>query len=135
MPGTTPWQQTYTTVSSAFVTIVANTETVIATLTGISSRSPGSPILLSGYAFYLVNAATTLTTLRVRQTSLTGALVQGSAPGMGATAASQTSSNQEVVVQDSPMGEVSNMTYVLTIQSTAAGANWNVALATLTALV
>lgn len=132
MPGPTAWTQNLQTFSFSAQTITANTETVIATLTGINSRGPGFPVLLNGWAAFVVQAATTSVTMRIRQDSLTGSVV--GAPGILAATAATTSQNTlDVTEVDTPAGEYAGKTYVLTVQAAAAGANWNVNAATLQA--
>lgn len=126
--------QFYTTTSTATQTITANTETVIATLAAVNSRSAGSSISLSGAALFVVQAATTITTARIRKDSLTGSVV-GVAQPIGGTAASQTGADIAIGAVDSPSGEIAGQIYVLTIQATSAGANWNVTFAQLQAFV
>ena len=133
MPGPTAWQQNIVAVNFGTQSITTTTETVICTLSGLASRQAGNPIFLQGWAAFAVNASTTSTVLRIRQDSLTGALVSNTAP-FTATAGTTSAATSDVNAQDSPALEYENKTYVLTIQATAAAANWNVTAATLIAL-
>lgn len=134
MPGPTAWQQISYATNIATQAITTTNETVIATLAGLDSRQAGGPILLLGYAQFAVNASTTGVTLRVRQDSLTGSLVQAAA-AVAMTAATATFDQLNVLALDQPTGEYAGKTYVLTIQATAAAANWNNNAAVLVALV
>jgi hypothetical protein len=134
MPGPTAWQQNLFVINNSVQTVVTNAETVIATLVGVTSRSPGGPINLTGFAAFQVSALTTATTLRVRIGSVTGTILNAAAPAITGTAGSTTTNTIDGSWQDQPVGEYNNQTYVLTIQSTAAGANWNVTLASLAAI-
>lgn len=134
MPGPTPWQQTPFVVNATSQTIITNAETVVATLGGIFSRTPGAAIYVTGYAAFTVNAATTSTVARIRIGSVTGAVVGVSAPVTN-TAGTTQANLIDLSVQDVPAGEYFNQTYVMTVQSTAAAANWTVTLASLSALL
>lgn len=135
MPGPTPWQQSAYASSLGAQTITTTTETVICTLSGVTSRGQGFPVNLSGFAQFAVNAATTATLLRVRLGSVTGGIV-GSVTGQyAATAGTATFDQLQVATTDNPTGEYAGQVYVLTIQATAAGANWNVTAATLSATI
>lgn len=133
MPGPTAWQQQLQVVSLSTQAITTNTETVVATLGGVFSRSPGDPVFITGSAVFAVNASTTAVALRIRQTSLTGTSLCNVTVS-GGVAGDITSADGTVGAQDTPAGEYSNQTYVLTIQSTAAAANWNVTFASLQAV-
>jgi hypothetical protein len=135
MPGPTAWQQTIVTGTYGTQTITTNTETVVATLSGVNSRSPGGQIALTGYCQFAVQAATTDVKVRVRQDSLTGAVLNTQPAEFAATAATTTFEQLSIVATDTPAGEYAGKQYVLTIQATNAGANWSVTAATLAALV
>lgn len=100
-------------------TIVTTAETVVATLTGITTDNPSTIVYLEAYANIAVAAATTSLVLRVRRTGLTGTLV-GAAQTTTVTASTTATELYQVV--DTP-GEVAGLTYVLTAVCTAAGAN------------
>lgn len=133
MTGTLPWNLTLSTINVSSQTITANTETVVATLTPVQSVGSGVPIYLTGQACFVVQAATTITNLRIRQDSLTGTIV-GVAQPISSAAGDVTGADASVAGVFTPPGEVAGKTFVLTVQATNAGANWNVTLATLFAL-
>jgi len=125
MPGPTAWQQTVINDVIGNQSITTTTETVIATLAGINSRSVGASIKLLGVCTFAVAAATTSVTLRIRPDSISGTalattVVEGGVAGDIADATGV------IVAEDLFTGEYCNKTYVLTIAAAAAGANWNV---------
>lgn len=132
MAGQTAWGQTVSVLNVSPQSITTTTETVIATLSGLNSSGPGVPITLVGAAVFVVQAATTSTTLRIRTGSVTGTLL-GAAQVIGSAAGDVTGNDGSVSAQLTPNGEIANGTFVLTVQAAAAGANWNVTLAQLQA--
>lgn len=113
-------------------TITANAETIIATLAGLNSRGVGYGWKLLGTVTFAVSALTTAVTLRIRPDTISGtalatSIVEGGVAGDIADASGV------IVAEDLFSGEYCNKTYVLTIQDTAAGANWNVLNASLRA--
>lgn len=134
MPGPTPWTQQWATYNYSTQSITTTSETVIATLAGVNSRSPGTPISLVGFAQFAVQAATTSVTLRIRSTALSGSVIQSATGVFAATAATASQDQLNIAVQDTPSGEYAGQTYVLTIQAAAAGANWNTVIASLQAI-
>lgn len=132
MTGQTPWGQTVSVINTSPQTITTTTETVVATLSGLNSSGPGVPISLVGFCVFVVQAATTATNLRLRVGSVTGALV-GVAQPISSLAGDVTGADGSVAGVYTPSGELSGATFVLTVQATAAGANWNVTLASLQA--
>lgn len=132
MPGPTPWQQTITVINSTSQTITLTTETVVATLTQVFSRSPGAPVNLNGYVLLAAGAGTTSCFIRVRQDSLTGTAVTGNPVP---TVTASTTVVLPIEVQDIPAGEYAGKTYVLTVQPQGATANSTVTLAVLTAQI
>lgn len=135
MSGPTVWQQILNTIQAGAQTITANTETVIATLGNVFSRSVGAPITLNGYCQFAVQAATTDLKVRIRADSLTGTVLNTQPAEWTGTAATVSQDQLSIVAQDPASVEYYNKTYVLTIQATAAGASWNVNMATLQALI
>ena len=133
MPGPTDFPQILTTTSTATQAITTTTETVIATLTNINSRGSNFPINFTGSAVFVVQAATTLVTMRIRIGSVTGTVIGVAQPVAGGIAGDITNADGTVGAQFVPSAEVAGMTVVLTIQATAAGANWNVTYASLIA--
>lgn len=133
MPGPTAWQQQLTSQSVSTQSITTTTETVIATLSGVFSRSVGAPVNLTGSAVFAVNASTTSVTLRLRYASLTGTQLTAQTIS-GGIAGDITAADGTIGFTDNPTGEYANQVYVMTIQATAAAANWNVTFASLSAL-
>lgn len=134
MPGPTAWQQQYQVINTGTQTVTTTTETVVATLANINSRSPGAAISIFGNVCFAVQAATTSTTIRLRVGSVSGTLV-GSAQSIASVAGQVSGADGAVAATDTPAGEYAGQTYVLTVQAAAAGANWNVTFASLQAVV
>lgn len=133
MSGPTAWpiiQSAFTTGTQAITT---TTETVIATLSNINSRGSNFPINITGNAVFAVSAATTATTLRLRLGSVTGSLIGTAQVPSGGVAGDVNAADGTIVATYTPAQEVAGLVIVLTIQATAAGANWNVTNAGLTA--
>lgn len=92
-----------------------NTETVIATLTGVIPEVAGQAIKLSFEAFLTLGASSVGGTFRIRRSTLAGALV---GVAMAATAlATAAGATQCSGAQEDTPGE-GNFTYVLTYQGT-----------------
>jgi hypothetical protein len=127
------FKQTVQNTNLSTQTITTTTETVIATLAGVTNWSPGAPVILAGYAFFAINASTTSTTLRIRSGSLSGAVIGAQAAVLAETAGTISQAPLEIATVDNVTGEYGSQTYVLTIQAAAAAANWNVTIAQLTA--
>lgn len=133
MSGPTAWpiiQNSFQTGTQAITTV---TETVIATLANINSRGANFPINLTGNAVFTVSPLTTATTLRLRIGSVTGTLIGAVQATSGGVAGDVNFADGTVVATYTPTIEVAGLVVVLTIQATAAGANWNVTNAGLTA--
>lgn len=115
-------------------TPVTSAETVIGTLSGISTDRPGQTIDFHGSATITSAATQTGATLRVREDSLTGSLVGEAKPDTlyGAIGDVET---HTIDVSHSNPGEFSGKTYVLTIENIAATANPTVNSAGLNATV
>jgi len=120
----------FTTLVTADVTLATTTETVIATLSGVSTNQPGQTVVFEGDCTLTTGTATTAVTLRVRRDSLTGALVGETVPDAVSAAAGSVETHQ-IVVGDSTLGEFTGATFVLTAQQTAATANGTVSQASL----
>lgn len=133
MSGPTAWPQIQSTFQTGTQAITTTTETVIATLSNINSRGSNFPINLVGSAVFAISAATTATTLRIRQGTVTGAVVGTLQVVTGGVAGDMNAGDGTVSATFTPSGEIANATFVLTIQATAAAANWNVTNAALTA--
>lgn len=125
MSGPTAWQQTSVLDVIGNQSITTNTETAIATLAGINSRGVGVPIKLLGTAAFAVSALTTAVTLRIRPDSITGTAL-ATVTVEGGTAGDIADATGVIAAEDTFSGEYCNKSYLLTIQSANAGANWNV---------
>jgi type IV pilus biogenesis protein CpaD/CtpE len=123
------WKQQSWTGNTGTTSIPTTTETVVATLGGISTQSADAVVLLEGYLQIASGAATTALTVNIRRGSLTGAIVAVSEVDVALA-----SSNYGVGVQvnDAP-GEVASQVYVLTVTQTAATGNGSVTYASLSA--
>jgi hypothetical protein len=132
--GPTAWQQQLFSSTFGNQQATTNSELVIATLTGVNSRSPGGAINLVGFAQFAVDASATAVTLRIRSGSLTGSVVNGQTAPVTITAGVVSTDQLSISCQDVPSGEYAGQTYVLTIKSTAAAGNWNTTIASLSAV-
>lgn len=101
--------------------VVAATETVIATLTGINSAGPDTQIVLDAWAAFTTGTLVTAARLRIRRDSLTGTAVADTGAVTAGIAASAPTV-MGVNGQDS-IPESANRTYVLTLTTTGAGTN------------
>lgn len=110
--------------------LVTTAETVVATLPGVSNQSVDGIIRLDGLAQVSGGTNTTFATLRIRRASLTGTLI-GEADAATLTGAAQGTFG--IMAEDTP-GEVAGVSYVLTVQLTAASANGSVPYAYLRSL-
>lgn len=133
MPGPTAWPLTQQVIATGNQAITTTTETVIATLPNLNSRGSGYTIHFSGQAAFAVSAATTATTLRIRIGTVTGTIVGSAVIAAGATAGDLQDASGVVGGDYTPSQEIANATFVLTIQATAAAANWNTTYARLEA--
>lgn len=114
-----PWQRTSKTAPTADTTLVTTAETVVATLSGISTQTPDAPVNLRGWLGIGTGASVTAVVLRIRRTGLTGTLV-GEAVTLSAAAA--TNYSLDIECQDFP-GEIAGGVYVLTVSQTGATGN------------
>lgn len=103
-------------------TPVTTAETVVATVTGVSTNQPGQTVALKGTLNITTAGSTTALTLRVRRDSLTGTQV-GETQTDTLYAAAGSSETHTIYREESNPGEFSGRTYVLTCASTAAAAN------------
>lgn len=101
-----------TTTLAAAAESAANTETVIASLGGVTMEYPGQTVRISGWAKITVAAGTTSGLLRIRRTSLTGTSLSETTVENQAFAASKTCEST-VFVDDTP-GELAGAVYVMT---------------------
>lgn len=113
---------TVSTEVSSNTTLTTTAETVVATLTGVSTRGPGRKIQLKGHAKITTGGSTTALNLRIRRDSLTGTQVDENNP-IQIEAAAGSTEDHDASAEDVPTGEVFNATYVLTAQQTAAAAD------------
>lgn len=113
-------------------TLVTVAETVVATLSGVSSRGPGQRVDLEGEATVTTGGSTTALTLRVRRDGLTGTLVDEAIVDQVEAAAGSTETHS-INCSDANPGELANATYVLTVAQTGAAANGSVLHASLEA--
>jgi len=105
------------------VPLVTTAETVVATLTGVSTPGPGYSVRLHGEAKVTTGTTTTAITLRVRRGSaITDPLVD-EATAVQLEAAIGSTEDHDIMAQDDAPGELASQTYVLTVQQTAATAN------------
>ena len=112
--------------------VVTSAETVVTTLSGISSARAGETIRFHGQVSILTGVATTAIILRVRATSLAGAIVDEPVSAeLEAVAGSR--ETHDLVVVDLAPGELAGATYVLTVEQTAATADGSVQHASLKA--
>lgn len=125
---------TVSTEVTADTTLTTTAETVIATLTGVSTPGPGRKITLKGEAKITTGGSTTAVNLRIRRDSLTGTVVDESNPVQVEAAAGSTE-DHDIMAEDIPTGEIFNATYVLTAQQTGAAANGSAIYAYLEATV
>lgn len=120
---------------TADVNVPTTTETVVATLSGVSNYQPGQPVDLTGWLQILLGTATTNVTLRIRQgTDATGTLV-GEANAEAIETAAGSVESHMIETRFQPAGEIANASFVLTIQQTAATGAGTVQQANLDALV
>ena len=133
MPGNTAFPQIASTTNTGTQSITTTTETVIATLTNINSRGSNFPINISGSAVFAVNASTTATVMRLRAGSVTGTLLGAAQTVFAATAGTSSGADGSIGAIFTPSTEVAGLVLVLTVQATAAAANWNVTFAQLIA--
>lgn len=120
----------FATYVTADVTLTTTAETVIATLSGVSTNQPGQTVGFAGGCVITTGANTTGVTLRVRRDSLTGSLISETVPDAVSAAAGSVESHQ-IAVGDTTLGEFSGVTFVLTAQQVAATADGTVSQANL----
>lgn len=130
MPGPWPSIKTYATVDASPVDA---TETVIATMTGITTDNPTRRVDLSGWCTFTVGTNGTAYRLRIRQTSLTGTVVADSGGANGGVAAANVC-QADCEGLDIP-GDVAKFAYVMTLQVTAASAASTVAFCKIRAII
>lgn len=113
---------TWVTADTALVTVA---ETVIATLTGVSTNQPGQTVAFEGEATMTTGASSTGVTYRVRADTVAGAVI-GEAVADVIEAAVGAVETHTIAVADVTLGEFSGRTFVLTAQQVGAAANGSV---------
>ncbi len=122
---------TYTQTDTPIVTVA---ETVVATVTGVSTDPYNTVVALRGEFTITTGATTTGLTVRVRRDSLTGAVV-GEAETQQLETAAGSTEDHDFYVEDPITAEFIGRTYVLTVAPVAATANAAVLSASLEAEV
>jgi hypothetical protein len=125
--------RSYETTNTTDVPLVTTAETVITSVV-IATNQPGCTISLRGQATLTSGTSATGITLRIREDSLTGALVDEAVPD-ALSAAVGSVETHDIQVDFSAVGEYGSKTFVLTAQQVAAVANGNVQQCSLEATV
>lgn len=114
--------KSYSVNPTADVSVTTTTETVVATLSGVTLPRSGMTVQLNGWCELTAGTGTTAVTPRIRRgVDATGTLVgEGNALAGGVVAGSATP--WDVAGNDTP-GDLANGSYVLTVQQTGASAN------------
>lgn len=123
-------KRTYSAAPVADVPLVTTAETVVATVTGVTTDRPGQLLRLFSEYTITLGASTTAVTHRLRRDSLAGAVVNEATTEQIETAAGSTEGH-EIAGEDSFAGEVAGQVYVLTVQQVGATANGTVLRSTL----
>lgn len=112
-------------------TVTTTTETVVATLTGVSTPRKSS-VTLEGFVQLTTGGSTTAVTPRIRRGSdITGTLI-GEANAQQVQAAAGSTEELYIKVID-PAVDIAGATYVLTVEQTGAAGNGTALQATLSA--
>ena len=109
-------------------TLVTTAETVIATLTGISTERAGQKLTFRGHAVITPGTAATAIQIRVRLGTVAGAEV-GTSVAEELSTAVGSDEHRDVFVEDSTGVEFGSRTYVMTAQQVAATGNASVLVA------
>lgn len=110
------------------------TETVVATLEGVSTPAPDARVRLDGWVQLTSGAAATAFTVRIRRgTTASGTLI-GEANAEQLFVAAASSEERSISVQDTP-GDVASQSYVLTVEVTGGAAAATALQASLTAII
>lgn len=123
--------RTFSSYATTDVPLVTVAETVIATITGVSTNQPGQTVALRGQAIMTSGTSTTGVTLRIRRDGVAGTVVGETDPD-ALFAAVGSVETHDIYAEDANAGEFSGRTYVLTAQQVGAAANGNVLTASLT---
>lgn len=129
MPG--PFGQ-FSSPTQANTTIVTTTETIVATLSGINTDQGGRRVILNGMVELTTGASTTAVVLRIRRGATITDTVIGTADTDTIIGAAG-STDPYVIEETDNIGEVNNLTYVLTVQQTGATGNGTAVAGQLTA--
>jgi hypothetical protein len=106
-------------------TLVTTAETVVATLTGVSTNQPNQQVGLRGTYNITLGAATTALVTRIRRDSVSGTVV-GEVQTEQIFSAAGSTEDHEIYREDAGAGEFSGRTYVVTVSQTAATGNGTV---------
>jgi hypothetical protein len=109
---------TYVSDVSTDVAVTNAAETVVATLTGVSSQRAGQRVELEGTVNITTGTSTTAVVLRIREDTLTGTLVGEIATDTLSTAVGSPE-DHTIHAEHTPTGEIANKSYVLTVVQTA----------------
>lgn len=112
----------YSSQATANTTITTTTETIIATVTGVTTPRGGCKVQLFGMCQFTTGGSTTAVTLRWRRGATITDPVVGEANATQIDAAAGSTNDEVYACEDTP-GDVASQTYVLTIQQTAAAAD------------
>lgn len=115
----------FSTYVTADVTLVTTAETVVATLSGVSTNQPGQTVAFRGNLTLTTGANTTAVTLRVRRDTVTGTVVGEAVPDAVSAAAGSVESHA-VSVASTTLGEFGSGVFVLTAEQTGATTNGTV---------
>ena len=118
--------------TQAAQTVTTTSETVVATLSGLSVSGPNLSITAEGNVALTAGASTTSVQLRLRRGTTTGGTLVGQIYQQPCTASAATIVSGQWL--DSP-GEVANQSYVITVQQVGATGNATVNEANLQAVV
>lgn len=111
--------------SETDVTLTTTAETVVATVTGVSTSQAGQTVSIRGLANITLGTNTTAVVMRVRRDSLTGTVV-GEVQTEQIFSAAGSTEDHEIYREESNPGEFSGRTYVVTVSQTGATANGTV---------
>lgn len=111
----------------------ANTETVIATLSGVLSEFPNQTVSLIAFVAVTPGAAATAMQVRLRRSTIAGAIVGNNAANAGDIVAAKLSTIP-LVASEQRVGDFAD-SYVLTIQGTGEGGAATVSAASIVAIV
>lgn len=108
--------------ATADVALTTTSETVIATLAGVTTPRPGMAVRLRGYYRITTGTGTTTVTTRIRRDSIVGTVVGEATPETISAAAGGTEAH-DLEITDTVAGEIAGATYVLTAQQAGATGN------------